>query len=508
MGNDSKPSISKFVKKFFKSFDDGNQAKKDSARQPAAESKNSPRAITYGVDEHQIQKRFISRNAIKVCQVLQEAGYEAYIVGGAVRDLILGLQPKDFDVATNATPEEVKPLFRRALIIGRRFKLVHCVFGREIIEVSTFRAASKKKQITDEFGRVLSDNVYGNIAQDAERRDFTINALYYDPIRQEVIDYHNGLRDILNREVHIIGDAVERYREDPVRILRALRFQAKLNGKIEKHTAAPIKEMASLLTNVPESRLADESLKLLTCGNTELCLQIIQEHQIDRGILPLLDLIQDQVEDSKFLQIALERTDYRIRTNKTVSPSFLYASALWPLVNKRWHEYQTQYNEPVVPALVQAAHDVLERYARLLTVQRRQSSDMREIWFMQPRFERRSLRAIHRMFEQHRFRAAVDFLQIRAAAGEFDSVDAQWWMDLADANDEERKEMLSELQQHNRGGRADEGASKSKRRRRRSRRRTSRSRRSSDTTSTKAPQKATAKQAVAKKRKTSGSDND
>lgn len=477
MGKESKSSISKFVKKFFQSFDDGNQSKNRATRSKSTESQNTPKAITYGADEHQIQKHFISRNAIKVCQVLQDAGYEAYIVGGAVRDLILGLQPKDFDVATNATPEQVKPLFRRALIIGRRFRLVHCVFGREIIEISTFRAASKKKQLTDEFGRVLSDNVYGNQAQDAERRDFTINALYYDPVREEVIDYHNGLEDIRNRVVHIIGDAEARYREDPVRILRALRFQAKLNGTIESKTDAPIKEMANLLANVPESRLADESLKLLTCGNIGLCLKIVKEHNIAEGILPLLDLIQRQLEHSKFLQIALERTDYRIRSHKTVSPSFLYASVLWPLVNQRWQDYQKQHKEPVVPALVQAAHDVLEKYARLLAIQRRQSSDMREIWFMQPRFERRSLRTIHRMFEQHRFRAAVDFLQIRTAAGEFDSVLAQWWMDLADADDEGRKEMLAELQQQNIANIAAGGeAGKPTRRRRRPRRRTNASR--------------------------------
>lgn len=457
MVKEAKPSISNFVKKFFKP-----SIEEDKARH----QKKAAKAI-YDADEHKIQKHFISRNAIKVCQVLQEAGYEAYIVGGAVRDLILGLQPKDFDVATNATPEQIKPLFRRALIIGRRFRLVHCVFGREIIEVSTFRTASKKKQLTDEFGRVLSDNVYGNQAQDAERRDYTINALYYDPVHERLIDYHNGLSDLRNRVVRIIGDAEARYREDPVRILRALRFQAKLNGSIDPKTADPIKEMADLLANVPESRLADESLKLLVCGNVNLCIDIVKEHEIAEGILPLIDLIQQQHEQSKFLRIALERTDHRIRSNKTVSPSFLYASALWPLVNQQWQHIQQEYREAPVPALVQAAHEVLDKYARLLALQKRQSSDMREIWFMQPRFERRSLRAIYRMFEQQRFRAAVDFLQIRAAAGEFDSVQAQWWMDLADADDEGRKEMLAELQQHSRSHlTAGTDPSKSKRRRR------------------------------------------
>lgn len=475
MANEAKSSLSKFVKRLFQPSEQEQQSNHHSSQHKVNISNNVANKVIYSADEHQIQRHFISRNAIKVCQVLQQAGYEAYIVGGAVRDLTLGLQPKDFDVATNATPEEVKPLFRRALIIGRRFRLVHCVFGREIIEVSTFRAASKQKQLTDEFGRVLSDNVYGTQAEDAERRDFTINALYYDPVHEELIDYHNGLSDIRQRVVQIIGDAGARYREDPVRILRALRFQAKLNGSIEEKTAAPIRELANLLVNVPESRMADECLKLLTCGNVTLCLQLIKDQQIDKGVLPLIDLLQEQAERSKFLQIALERTDLRIRSNKTVSPSFLYASALWPLVNERWQLYQKQHKEPTVPALIQAAHDVLDKYARPLALQKRQSSDMREIWFMQPRFERRSLRAIYRMFEQQRFRAAVDFLQIRAAAGEFDSVLAQWWMDLADANDEGRKQMLSELP-HQAAASGGGGAGTSKSKRRRPRRRSSASR--------------------------------
>lgn len=467
--NPSKPSLSGFVKRLF------NSSK--SSKRPAA---NGNRKVVYGAAEHQIQTHYISRNAIKVCQVLQDAGYEAYIVGGAVRDLILGLQPKDFDVATNATPDQVKPLFRRALIIGRRFKLVHCIFGREIIEVSTYRAPAKKKEITDEFGRILNDNVYGNQIQDAERRDFTLNALYYDPIRKELIDYHNGLQDIRQRVIRIIGDAEARYREDPVRILRAIRFQAKLNGTMETATARPIPQMAELLLNVPDSRLADECLKLLCCGNVELCLELIEQHRIAPDILPLLDLLTQQVEHNKFVQIALERTDTRIRSNKSVSPSFLYASALWPLANERWNYYQQEHKAPIVPALTDAAHDVLDKYARRLSIQKRQISDIREIWFMQPRFERRSLRSIHRMFGQPRFRAAVDFLQIRAAAGEFDSVLAQWWMDLADANDEGRKEMLAELQ----GQAATTGNVKPRSRRRRPRRRNSNKRRTQDNTST------------------------
>ena len=205
----------------------------------------------YGPSQHGIDRRLVSRHAIKVCEVLQQQGYEAYIVGGAVRDLIAGLEPKDFDVATNATPEQIRPLFRRARIIGRRFKLVHVVFGREIIETSTFRAADTQTQKTDAHGRILHDNEYGNLIDDANRRDFTLNALYYNPSSEEVIDYHQGVNDLKNRIVRIIGDPTVRYREDPVRMLRAVRFAAKLDATIEPHTHAPLQELAPLSQTCP-----------------------------------------------------------------------------------------------------------------------------------------------------------------------------------------------------------------------------------------------------------------
>ncbi|MBV7481549.1 polynucleotide adenylyltransferase PcnB [Bordetella sp. BOR01] len=395
-------------------------------------------------DKHGIDRRNVSRHAIKVCEVLRQHGYEAYIVGGAVRDLIVGLEPKDFDVATNATPEQIRPLFRRARIIGRRFQLVHVVFGQEIIETSTFRAPASQDQETDEHGRILRDNVFGSQEEDAARRDFTMNALFYDPHTEEVIDYHQGVPDLKKRQVRIIGDPVQRYREDPVRMLRAVRFAAKLNGSIDPDTRKPIGTMAALIENVPASRLFDEMLKLLTCGHAMDCLRQLRADGLHHGMLPLLDVVLEQPGGEHFVELALERTDSRVRAGKSISPSFLFAALLWQQVESRWKQFRAE-GEHSVPALVRAADSVLDEQTEKLAIQRRFSSDMREIWFMQPRFERRMGKTIYRMIEQPRFRAACDFLQLRAAAGEFDSVLAQWWMDLANGDDAARADMIEEL---------------------------------------------------------------
>lgn len=417
-------------------------------------------------DKHGIDRRNVSRHAIKVCEVLRQHGYEGYIVGGAVRDLIVGLEPKDFDVATNATPDQIRPLFRRARIIGRRFQLVHVVFGQEIIETSTFRAPASQEQETDEHGRILRDNVFGTHEQDAARRDFTMNALYYDPHTEEVIDYHHGVPDLKKRQVRMIGDPATRYREDPVRMLRAVRFAAKLNGTIELETRKPIETMASLIDNVPASRLFDEMLKLLTCGHAMDCLRQLRADGLHHGLLPMLDVVLEQPGGERFVELALERTDVRVRSGKTVSPSFLFAALLWQQVDVRWKELRAK-GEHSSPALVQAADSVLDEQTEKLAIQRRFSSDMREIWFMQPRFERRVGKTIYRMLEQPRFRAACDFLQLRAATGEFDSVLAQWWMDLANGSDSTRAHMLDELARKPRD--ANEPKSINKRRRRPSR---------------------------------------
>ena len=440
-------------------------------------SNKSSRKV-YRQAEHKIDLRLVSRNAIKVCETLQSHGYQAYIVGGAVRDLILGFEPKDFDVATNATPEQVRSVFRRARIIGRRFRLVHVLFGSEVIETSTFRAASNGTQSTDEHGRILNDNVFGDIESDAARRDFTLNALYYDPIQEEVIDYHNGVADLRSHTVRIIGDPEVRYREDPVRMLRAVRFAAKLDATIEAKTHAQIKPLAKLISNVPHSRLFDETLKLLTCGNALNCLKQLRAEGLHEGIIPLLDLVLKQEGGQKFIEITLDRTDQRIRTNRPVNASFLYAAILWPLVQAYYKKELAKPHSHPMPALVEATNKVLAEQVSKLALQKRHIAEMREIWFTQPRFEKRTPRFIWRMIEQTFFRAACDFLQIRAACHEFDSVLAQWWMDLANAPNDERVRMVEALGQ---GGRTAQnktkgtsGEEKTGARKRRPRRRSSR----------------------------------
>lgn len=422
---------------------------------------DGPLILTRG--QHKIDIRLVSRHAVKVCEVLQHSGFQAYIVGGAVRDLLAGMAPKDFDVVTNATPEQIKPLFRRARIIGRRFRLVHVVFGREIIETSTFRTVSDKNTITDEHGRVLRDNMFGTHEEDAARRDFTFNALYYDPLTEQVIDYHNGVEDLNKRIVRMIGDPETRYREDPVRMLRALRFASKLDAEIEPKTMAPIKRMANLIKNVPSSRMVDELIKALTCGNGMDCLNAIIYVGMDQHVLPLIKEALSTNSGEEFIELSLSRTDHRIYTGKPVSPSYMFAALLWPLVTKKQQELISQ-GEHTVQALNSAADIVISRQMKILPLQKRILADMREIWFMQPRFEKVNARSIYRMLEQPRFRAAVDFLQMRAATKEVDSVQAQWWMDLANADDQSREDLIKSASPRRRNVR--------KRRRRRPRKRT------------------------------------
>ncbi|MFA5662886.1 polynucleotide adenylyltransferase PcnB [Castellaniella sp.] len=419
--------------------------------------------------QHGIDRRLVSRHAIKVCEVLQQQGYDAYVVGGAVRDLIIGLAPKDFDVATNATPAQIRPLFRRARIIGRRFQLVHVVFGQEIIETSTFRAPSATGQPTDEHGRILRDNEFGTHEEDAARRDFTINALYYDPLKEEVIDFHHGVADLKNRVVRIIGDPETRYREDPVRMLRAMRFKAKLGARIDPATEAPITRLAPLIAHVPASRLFDETLKLLSCGHAMDCLRELQRAGLTRNLIPIIEQVLAEDRDAAFVEMALSRTDARVRAGKAVSPGFLFAALLWRPVHRRWQEqvaHGVQRNE----ALINAADAVMEEQLQALAIQRRHQADMRDIWLMQARFERATLRTIWRMVEQPRFRAAVDFLQLRAEAREVDSVLAQWWMDLANSSHEQRTQMIEAWQAGHAGGRKAGSGTSARRRRRPSRR--------------------------------------
>lgn len=444
---------------------------------------------------HGIDAKLLSANATRVTRTLQDAGFKAFVVGGAVRDLLLNVKPKDFDVATDATPEEIQRLFRRAHIIGRRFRLVHVMFGADTVEVSTFRAGtvtdvaapaapagepvvqviapepdgrrgrrdrrpSGPLQMSDEHGRVLRDNVFGSQEEDAARRDFTVNALFYDPATQTVIDYHHGVDDVKARTLRMIGDPEKRYREDPVRMLRAVRFAAKLDFTIDEATREPIARLAPLLENVPAARLFDEMLKLLLSGHALACLKRLRAEGLHHGMLPLLDVVFEQPLGERFVTLALQNTDERVRVGKPTTPSFLFAALMWHEVLKAWEESKAR-GEPPIQALGDAMDRVLDAQTEKLAIQRRYTSDMREIWGLQPRLERRTGRAPWRLLEHPRFRAGYDFLLLRAAAGEIDESLAEWWTRFIDADAEGREALQADP------GVVDTGGGPAKRKRKR-----------------------------------------
>jgi poly(A) polymerase len=418
--------------------------------------KNSASQLPYGVKRisakvHQIDQGLISAGALKTCEGLQKAGFEAYIVGGAVRDLLLKYKPKDFDVATNATPEEVYKIFRRSRIIGKRFRLVHVMWGSETIEVSTFRGHHQTSQIsansqqhdaqTTESGRIVRDNVFGNIEQDAVRRDFTANALYYDPSKQEVLDFHHGVEDLRAKILRMIGDPVKRYQEDPVRMLRAVRLSAKLGLKIDANTQAPIQKMADLLQDVPPSRLFDEMLKLFLSGHAVESVNALRAQQLHHGLLPLLDVVLEQPLGEKFVMLALKNTDDRILSGKSSNPSFLFATLLWHEVLAAWQVYQSR-GEHFIPALHMAMNDIIDLQAEKMAIHNRFTATMKEIWAMQPRFEQRSGKRPYGVLANPRYRAAYDFLLLRCESGEVPMELGEWWTRFADAGSEERVAML------------------------------------------------------------------
>src|SRR5258708_253668 len=364
-------------------------------------------------ERHGLARGAISPAAAKVCTVLREAGFSGYVVGGAVRDLLLGIVPKDFDIATDARPEQVKPLFRRALIIGRRFRLVHVMLGPETVEVSTFRSADPDTSEKDEHGRVLRDNVFGSQQEDARRRDFTVNALYFDPATEEVVDFHGGLADLKKRVLRVIGEPVTRYREDPVRMLRAVRLAAKLGLTLDAATREPIRELAPLMERVPPARLFDEMLKLLLSGHASACLRQLREVGLHKGLLPLLDVILEQPLGERFVTLALAQTDERVLAERPVSPAFLFAALVWHEVLAAWRGREMR-GERSIPALENAMDEVLDTQCAKLAITRKLTATMREVWSMQPRFEQRSGQRPYRLLEAPRFRMAYDFLALRA----------------------------------------------------------------------------------------------
>jgi poly(A) polymerase len=410
-------------------------------------------------EQHGVSRERISFCARKVVAGLQEAGYAAFVVGGAVRDLLIDLEPKDFDVATSATPEQAKGVFRRSRIIGRRFRLVHVMCGQDTVEVSTFRGSAngdEDSQARDEHGRILRDNVFGSQAEDAVRRDFTINALFYDPQTQQILDYCGGFADLRKRVIRMIGRPEERFREDPIRMLRAVRLAAKVGGHIDPRTRQPIRELGSLLHNVPPARLFEEMLKLLLSGHATECLLQLRNEGLHHGVLPLLDVILEQPMGERFVMLALGRTDERVREDKPVSPAFLFAALLWHEVLAAWRVREADGMREM-PALSAAMDEVIAVQVEKLAIPRRYTADMRELWDLQARLLNRSGRRPYRLLEHPRLRAGYDFLELRCESGEVDLEVAQWWDRFMSAGDDERAAMLL----------PDKGGTKRRRRKRR-----------------------------------------
>lgn len=415
----------------------------------------SPQVI--GPNQHPLRRQQISRCALEVVERLQRAGYQAYLVGGCVRDLLIGITPKDFDVATNATPEQVRAEFRNARIIGRRFKLVHVQFGRELIEVATFRAHHPEENdeqeenplaARNESGRIVRDNLYGSLEDDAQRRDFTINALYFDPVSERILDHANGLHDIRNRLIRLIGDPEQRYQEDPVRMLRAVRFAAKLDFDIERHSAAPIRALAHLLNDIPSARLFDEALKLLLGGYAEYTFGLLCDYDLVAPLFPLSADALDDVPDyaEALFRQALFNTDERLRVGKPVTPAFLFAALLWPALAPRAARLQ-QEGVPPLEAVQEAAHEVVSIQCRHTAIPKRFTLPLREIWDLQERLPRRQGKRADTLLEHPRFRAAYDFLLLREHAGEETGGLGEWWTRYQDASDTERRAMIKGLKE-------------------------------------------------------------
>lgn len=416
-------------------------------------------------DQHCISRQNISPNALKVLYSLRDAGFFAFLVGGSVRDLLLGNTPKDFDVATDATPEQLKKVFRNARIIGRRFKIVHIHFGREIIEVTTFRAHHEQQnEIADDVSRrqiqgldsahstggmLLRDNVYGTIDADALRRDFTVNALYYTIDRFQVLDFCNGLEDLQSKQIRIIGNPHDRYKEDPVRMLRALRFAAKLDFEIEAKTRAPINELAHLLESISPARLFDETIKLFTDGHSLQTFSMLKQYRVGRYLfaptLEVLDLAKADEPANKLIDLALINTDNRLAEGKSITPAFLFAALLWPVLQRRIARTTDQSAEENPAHLLQCADAVILEQLQYTAIPKRFTIATKEIWELQSRLQRRNKRSIASAFSHPRFRAAYDFLLLREESGEDLQGLGQWWTDYQFSDTNRQTEMTGTL---------------------------------------------------------------
>lgn len=402
-------------------------------------------------DQHNVSRKLMSPNALKVISRLNNSGYEAYLVGGGVRDILLGGKPKDFDIATDAHPEQVHELFRNSRLIGRRFKLVHILFGREVIEVATFRGAAPladdKSHKQSEDGMLLRDNVYGSMEDDALRRDFTANALYYCAKDFGIYDYVGSMADMESKTLRLIGDPETRYREDPVRMLRAIRFKAKLGFTIENTAEQAIYSQASLIENVAAARLFDEIIKLFVCGKGEAVYHLLRQYKLFGYLFPAithtLDNNQDREFYEKFILAGLTNTDSRIRDDKPITPAFLYAVLLWPEVDRLWQKNMKE-GMPEFSALQQASQQTIQGQLAYITIPKRFSLMMKEIWEFQIRLKKTKGRWPHQLMEHKRFRAAYDFLLLRERAGQNLNGLGNWWTEFQNKHPAPARANLSE----------------------------------------------------------------
>ncbi len=402
--------------------------------------------------DHGVSRTDLSDNACKVIDRLNSSGFSAYLVGGGVRDLLLGESPKDFDVATEATPEQVKSLFRNSRIIGKRFRIVHVRYGREIIEVTTFRGAPQKaesssKHSQSDKGILLRDNVYGDIRSDALRRDFTVNALYYAPKEGTLLDYADGLADLEARQLRIIGDANERYKEDPVRMLRAVRFAAKLGFSLTPDTEKPIYEHAEYLADIPPARLFEEVLKLFVSGYATAVVTKLRDFGLMQYLFPGIDACFE-LEGGHYQKLMFAmatNTDKRLRKNKRVTPAFIYAVMLWPPLQTKIKELIDGHKISYHDAMQQAAQGIISQQLSYTAIPKRFLIPMREIWSLQKRLARREGKKAFLLLDHPRFRAAYDFLLLREEAGENVDGLGMWWTKFQAADHDERSKMVKGL---------------------------------------------------------------
>ncbi len=413
---------------------------------------NNHTPIVIPRSEHGISRSNISENALKVLYRLNKAGYAAYLVGGAVRDLLLGRHPKDFDVATDASPEEVHRLFRNSRVIGRRFKIVHVRYGRDIVEVTTFRDTHDDAHTDiahqDGDGKLLRDNVFGDIDSDAWRRDLTVNALFYNIKDFTVVDYVNGMEDIEARRLRIIGDPETRYREDPVRMLRVARFAAKLGFTADQSTLAPMAELAPLLDDIPSARLFDEVLKLFQKGHGLRSFETLREFGLFEYLfLQVEDCLQEDQSGyvEKFIRNGLNNTDDRVNSGQSVNPAFLYAFLLWGV----FREETELAGHQNMSSMVAAGQDIFSAQVEQTAIPKRFSIQAREIWTLQPRFEQRRGKRPLRLLTHPRFRAAYDFLLLRHQSGEDLQELCDWWTEFQEL-DESKKVTATQASDRNR----------------------------------------------------------